>query len=143
MEHPDPRPATRRYRKPLPVITPLNKPFWDFALDSVFAVQVCAACGDAHIPESPVCPNCLGVDQAWKPSSGRGTLESWVDFHRAYWDGFADELPYRVGLVRLDEGPLFIGSLVGEADKARLGARVHAVFERIAPEFALPKFALD
>ena len=45
--------------EPLPVITPLNKPFWDYALKSVFALQVCARCGDAHLPPSPVCPKCL------------------------------------------------------------------------------------
>ena len=31
------------YRKPLPVITPLNKPFWDYALQSIFALQTCDA----------------------------------------------------------------------------------------------------
>jgi uncharacterized protein len=131
------------YRKPLPVITSLNKPFWDYALKSVFALQVCARCGDAHLPPSPVCPKCLSDDQSWKPASGRGTLESWADFHRVYWDGFKEELPYRTCLVKLDEGPLIISNLVGDGAKTRIGARLRVTFERVTEEIAIPKFILD
>lgn len=131
------------YDKPLPRITPLNRPFWDYARKSVFALQVCDACGDAHIPESPVCPRCLSPDQSWQPSSGRGTLESWADFHRAYWDGFKDDLPYRTCLVRLDEGPIIISNLVGDDAKARIGARLHVIFERVTADISLPKFTFD
>jgi uncharacterized OB-fold protein len=74
--------------------------------------------------------------------SGRGTLESWVDFHRAYWDGFKDDLPYRVCLVRLDEGPLMVSNLVGGDGACAIGARVHVVFDRVTDEVTLPKFAL-
>lgn len=131
------------YNKPLPRITPLNEGFWAHARRSVFALQVCADCGDAHIPEAPVCPRCLSDNQSWQASSGKGTLESWVDFHRAYWDGFQDELPYRVCLIRLDEGPLFISNLVGDAEGVGLGVRVRAVFEPVNDEITLPKFELD
>ena len=36
------------YRKPLPVITPLNKPFWDYALQSIFALQTCGTWASPH-----------------------------------------------------------------------------------------------
>jgi uncharacterized OB-fold protein len=129
--------------KPLPRITALNKPFWDYALRSVYALQTCDACGNVHVPEAPVCPACLSDRQSWKPATGKGTLESWAAFHRAYWDGFKDELPYCTCLVRLDEGPLVVSNLVGDQTKIALGARVHVVFERVANGVALPKFALD
>ncbi len=131
------------YNKPLPTLTALNRPFWEYARQSRLAVQYCDACGDAHIPESSVCPICLSSDQTWKPVSGRGTLESWTDFHRAYWDGFKDDLPYRVCLVRLAEGPLIISNLLGGAETVKLGDAVHVVFERATDEITLPKFALD
>jgi len=128
--------------KPVARITPLNKPFWDYARQAVFALQTCNACGDAHIPESPVCPSCLSQDQSWRPSSGKGTLESWADFHRAYWDGFKDELPYRTCLVQLDEGPLLISNLVGSQADVKIGARVEVIFEQIDEDMVLPKFTL-
>ncbi|WP_206516786.1 OB-fold domain-containing protein [Mesorhizobium sp. M7A.F.Ca.MR.245.00.0.0] len=129
--------------KPLPKITPLNRPFWDYALKSIYALQTCDACGDAHVPEAPVCPRCLNDRQTWKPASGKGTLQSWADFHRAYWDGFEADLPYRTCLVRLDEGPLVVSNLVGGQANLRIGARVHVVFDLIADGIALPKFSLD
>lgn len=139
----DPRAADVAQSKPLPRITPLSKPFWDYALKGIYALQYCDACGDAHVPESPVCPRCLGDRQSWKPASGKGILESWADFHRAYWEGFRDELPYRTCLVRLHEGPLVVSNLVGDQVGIRVGARVHVVFETVANGIALPKFALD
>jgi uncharacterized OB-fold protein len=130
------------YTKPLPSLTPLDRPFWSNAREGRLSVQRCDACGDMHVPASPVCPNCLGTEQSWQPVSGRGTLESWVDFHRAYWDGFKDELPYRACLVRLEEGPLLISNLVGGGTPG-IGARVHVVFEQATDDITLPKFALD
>ncbi|HET7714458.1 MAG TPA: OB-fold domain-containing protein [Bauldia sp.] len=121
----------------------MNRPFWDYARQSIFALQVCGVCGHAHLPESPVCPRCLSREQSWRPSKGAGTLESWADFHRAYWDGFKDELPYRTCLVRLDEGPLIVSNLVGDPATARIGARLRVIFERISSEIALPKFTFD
>jgi uncharacterized protein len=102
------------YTKPLPVIDSLTQGFWDLARQHVLSAQVCGACGDVHFPPSPVCPKCLSEDQSWQPVSGRGRIESWVEYHRAYWFGFAPELPYRVCLVRLEEGPLMVSNLVGE-----------------------------
>ncbi len=128
--------------KPLPKIDPLNKPFWDAARDHRLVVQTCTGCGDAHFPPSPVCPACLSEAQEWKPAAGTGTLESWVSFHRAYWDGFRDDLPYDVCLVRLAEGPLLVSNLVGDTAAAKLGAPVRVVFEDVTETVTLPKFTL-
>jgi uncharacterized protein len=130
------------YDKPLPKIDALNKPFWDAAGKKRLMVQHCPACNDMRFPPSPVCPKCLSPNQDWKDASGRGTLESWVDFHRAYWPGYADDLPYRVCLVRLEEGPLLVSNLVGESDTAKLGAAVQVVFEQVSEAVTLPKFVL-
>lgn len=126
------------YDKPLPVIDALTKGFWDLAKARRLAAQVCDACGDVHFPASPVCPKCLGEDQAWRPVSGRGRLESWVEYHRAYWPGFVAELPYRVCLIQLEEGPLLVSNLVGEP--AEVGDAVQVVFEDVTDEITLPKF---
>jgi uncharacterized OB-fold protein len=128
--------------KPLPTINPLNEKFWTLALKGVFSLQTCSACGDRHVPESPVCPRCLSAEQDWLPASGEGALESWVDFHRAYWDGFKAELPYRVCLVRLKEGPLFISNLIDGGRKPGIGVPVRVVFTKVTEDIALPRFTL-
>lgn len=131
------------YRKPLPAMDPLTRPFWDHARAGRLAVQACTHCGDVHVPPTPVCPKCLSDEQEWRVASGRGTLMSWVVFHRAYWDGFADELPYAVCLVKLDEGPLLASNFTsGMTGEPAVGAPVEAVFERATDDVVLPKFRL-
>jgi uncharacterized OB-fold protein len=130
------------YNKPLPQITPLDRPFWDAARENRLVVQACPDCGDMRFPPSPICPKCLNAEQTWQPCSGRATLESWVDFHRAYWAGFNDALPYRVCLVRLAEGPLLVSNLMGDSDAA-IGAALHVVFDKVTDDITLPKFVMD
>src|SRR5687768_7542476 len=94
------------YKKPLPQIDALNLPFWKNAKARRFVLQTCTHCGHASYPPNPVCPECLSSELEWREASGRGTLKSWVVFHRAYWPAFEKDLPYTVCLVHLDEGPL-------------------------------------
>ncbi len=130
------------YDKPLPKITPAMAPFWEHAKAEKFAIQHCRACGDRHFPPGPRCPGCLSPDQDWQPTSGRGTLESWVDMHKAYWGGYDGSLPYRVCLVRLEEGPLVISNLVDGGIEAKLGARLEAVFDKVTDDVTIPKFRI-
>ena len=128
--------------KPLPKRDTTNGPFWDGAREGKLMLQVCRACGDTRFPPSHVCPRCLSADQAWEQASGEGTIESWIDMHRAYWDGFKGDLPYRVVLVRLAEGPVVMSNLTDNTDNLRMGQPVRAVFETVAEGVVLPKFAL-
>ncbi|PPQ34720.1 Zn-ribbon domain-containing OB-fold protein [Rhodopila globiformis] len=130
------------YTKPLPRPDALAAPFWAAARQSRLLLQHCPACGDMRFPPSPVCPNCLADGQDWIEASGQGTLESWIDMHRAYWDGYKDDLPYRVCLVRLREGPLLVSNLVDRTDDLRLGLPVKVVFDAVTEDVTLPKFTL-
>jgi len=129
--------------KPRPKIDPVNRGFWENCAKGILSVQRCEDCGDLHFPPSPVCPRCLSSRQSWVPVSGRGTLKSWVRFHRAYWDSFRADLPYLVCLVTLEEGPLMISNFMGDVPAEPLiGAPVEVVFDRIDDELTLPKFRL-
>ena len=130
------------YQKPLPIVTPLDQPFWDSVRMGRLAVHCCGDCGDVRFPASPVCPKCLSRNQHWEPASGLATLASWVDFHRAYWPGFSRELPYTVCMVQLREGPLMVSNLVGGTEGAKVGAQLRVVFEAATDEITLPKFSL-
>jgi uncharacterized OB-fold protein len=129
--------------KPEPRIDTVSRGFWDHARQHRLSVQRCDDCGDLHFPGSPVCPKCLSEAQSWAPVSGRGTVLSWVRFHRAYWEGFRADLPYLVALVGLEEGPMLVTNIVG-ADPASLavGMAVSVVFEELDGEVTLPKFRL-
>jgi uncharacterized OB-fold protein len=130
------------YNKPLPRLDTLNGPFWAAAKQGKLLLQHCPSCGDVRFPPGPVCPKCLAGDQDWIESSGKGVLESWIDMHRAYWDGFKGDLPYRVCLVRLEEGPVVVSNLVDKTENLRMGAPVQVVFDAVTEDVTLPKFTL-
>jgi hypothetical protein len=130
------------YNKPLPHIDTTNKPFWDGCKQGKLLLQYCRDCGDTRYPPSHICPKCLSSNQDWKEASGRGTLQSWIDMHRAYWDGFKEDLPYRVCLVVLEEGPVLVSNLVDKTDNLRLGQPVKVVFDKVSEEFTLPRWTL-
>ena len=127
--------------RPRPRIDAISKGFWEAAQAGPRTVQRCEECGHSHYPGAPVCPRCLSARQNWAPVSGRARLLSWVRFHRAYWDGFRDALPYNVILVGLEEGPMMISNLTGaEPEQLRIGDALEVVFERVDDSLTLPKF---
>lgn len=131
------------YNKPLPAIDDLTRPYWEHARAHRLSVQACLDCGHRHFPPSPVCPECLSDHQEWQVVSGRGTLMSWVSFHRAYWNGWRDELPYHVCVVRLEEGPMIVGNFSGELPSGlKMGTPLRAVFDDVTPEVSLVRFVV-
>jgi uncharacterized OB-fold protein len=130
------------YARPLPRLDTLNRPFWEGTKQRKLLLQHCPACHDTRFPPAPLCPKCLADGQTWIEACGRGTLESWIDMHRAYWDGFKDSLPYRVCLVRLEEGPLMVSNLVDGTDALTVGRSLKVVFDDVTDGVTLPRFAL-
>lgn len=89
----------------------------------------CRACGLAWLPEREHCPRCLAAD--WQPeeASGEAKLVSWIVYHRAYHESFADRVPYLVVLVELAEGPRLISTLV-EGTEPRIELPLRLRFEQ-------------
>jgi uncharacterized OB-fold protein len=136
--------AMSAYLKPLPKIDELMRPYWEHARAHRLSVQRCNACGHHQFPPGPVCAECLSEDLGWKVVSGLGTLVSWCEFHRAYWSSFAEDVPYNVAVIRLDEGPHIIsnlaGDLAGRTAELRQGLAVRAAFDDVTPEVSLVRF---
>ncbi|MGH2850214.1 MAG: Zn-ribbon domain-containing OB-fold protein [Solirubrobacteraceae bacterium] len=131
------------YEKLLPQITEANRPFWEGCLAGELRLQVCESCGQRRLPDSPVCPRCLSRDFEWRAQSGRGRVWSWIVMHQRYLEAFADELPYVVLLVELDEGPWMISALDGDQRRLRIDAPLEVTFSRIDHDRAIPKFRVS
>lgn len=135
--------ATAPYLKPLPVLTDENRPFWDACRAGTLSLQRCGQCAHFRYPISHCCPRCLSSNFAWTPVSGRGSVFSYVIFHRAYHPGFKDDVPYNVALVQLEEGPRMYSNIVGTPnDEVHIGDLVEAVFEPATPDITIPRFRL-
>lgn len=130
------------YTKPLPVLDGENAPHWAGARERQVRVQRCGQCERLRFPAARYCSNCLSEESEWITLSGRGEIWSHCRFHRVYFKGFEDEMPYTVVLVRLDEGPLLYSNIVGLDERdVRIGMRVRAVFDDVTESVTLIKFA--
>jgi uncharacterized OB-fold protein len=128
------------YRKPLPTITPLERPFWDYARRHELRMQRCTSCQRYRYPVSPVCANCDSDAYEWSRVSGHGKIVSWVVFHRCYFPSFADEIPYNVAMIALDEGPIMVSNVLAPNDSLRGSMPVEVVFEDATADVSIPKF---
>jgi len=129
------------YKKPIPVPSFESKPYWEGLRRHQLLIPRCNACNRYWFPPSTHCPNCTSADFAWTPVSGRGKVFTYVVYHRVYHPGFADEVPYTVALVELEEGPRMISNIVGILpDELACEMPVHVVYEDVADNVTLPKF---
>lgn len=124
-----------------PFITLLDEPMWDSIEKHQWALQSCSQCGTFRYPPAPICANCLSMSAEWKTLSGRGSIISWVVFHRQYFDDFPP--PYNAVAVQLEEGPLVISNLEGETpQRSWIGQQVEVVYGRHSSGRTIPKVKL-
>ncbi len=94
--------------------------------------EVCPNCQGKIFPPRDVCPHCA-VEEA-QPTfqfSGRGEIFSYSTVHNAP-EGYEDQTPYTVALVKLEEGPLVTAQLtdVG-SNQVEIGMPVEMVTRKI------------
>jgi uncharacterized OB-fold protein len=129
------------YKKPIPVPSFESNPYWEGLRRHQLLMPRCNACNRYWFPPSTHCPHCTSADFAWTPVSGRGKVFTYVVYHRVFHPGFADEVPYTVALVELEEGPRMISNIVGiPPDELACEMPVHVVYEDVADNVTLPKF---
>ena len=129
------------YTKPLPQMTPEMRPFWETARRHQLVVQRCRSCATPRFPARDICSRCLSREAEWTPVVGRGVVFSWATMHQVYHPGFADEVPYAVLVVEMEEGPRLVGNLrdLAPAELA-LDLPVEVVLEPVAENVALTHF---
>lgn len=129
------------WTKPLPHPTPLSRPFWDGTKARELRLQRCDACGAYRFPPVLLCRECLAEEHAWVPTSGTGTVWSYVVQHRPATPAFVDELPYVVAIVELDEGPLMLTNIVGcPSEAVEVGMRVQVTYVDASDDITLYPF---
>jgi uncharacterized OB-fold protein len=124
----------------LPPLTETNQPYWDGCRAGELRLQTCDACATPRFPDSQVCPSCMSDRYHWQRASGRGTVWSWIVMHQRYFAALADELPYNVAFVHLEEGPYLMSSLVEVPEDLRVDEPVEVVFEAVPGDRVVPKF---
>lgn len=128
-----------KYLAMLPAITEGNRGFWEGAAHGELRLQY-GPSGVAQYPDYPVDRVSLDGPLEWRKVSGRGTLWSWVVMHQNYFPAFADETPYLVAYVELEEGPFMMSTIIDPPAELQCGAKLEVVFDKIDDERSIPKF---
>ena len=129
------------YKKALPMPNKESKPYWDAAKKHRLVFQTCKSCGRARHYPQPACRWCGSFDYTWKEYKGGGKVYAWTVVHQCPTPGFADEVPYNIVVVELDNG-VRISSTLRDADRKHLkkGQPVKLAWEDVTPEYSLPVF---
>ena len=131
------------YKKPLPMPDPVTQPFWDSTKAHAMKIQRCNDTGKFFFYPRGLSPYTLSDNISWEPVSGKGTLHAFTIVQNQRQPGFAEEVPYVVAMVELDEGVRMMTNLIGvEADPehVKIGMPVEVVYEDVSEEITLPKF---
>lgn len=130
--------------KPLPDLAdPLSAPFWAATVERKLVAQKCPRCGYLRWPPGPLCPECQTEGGDWTEVRPTGTLWSFATYHRALDPAFADDLPYTVALVELDDGPRMYGRIDGDPAGFRIDGPVRATFTDAAEGVTFVGWAQD
>ena len=70
-------------------------------------IQNCGDCGKPNMWPRYACPHCQSENLGWVKSVGKGQLHSFCVLRQGAPEGFEDDLPYVIGVVKLDEGSSF------------------------------------
>jgi uncharacterized OB-fold protein len=118
--------------KPLVGVDPDLQPFWAGLRDHEFKLCRCSRCGAHYFPYT-VCNRHEDIpdfdEMEWVPTSGRGCVFAKVVVHQVADHSVADELPYVLSMVELEEGPIFPARLVDcDPERVKIDDPVEVVY---------------
>jgi NAD(P)-dependent dehydrogenase (short-subunit alcohol dehydrogenase family)/uncharacterized OB-fold protein len=93
-------------------------------------LQTCRDCGTVQYPPREACRVCLSQRLEWKPQNGAGELLSEATLHHSNELFYRERKPWRLGMVRLDCGPVVVAHLHGDCVGPPSRVRVLANIDR-------------
>ncbi|HVX29096.1 MAG TPA: Zn-ribbon domain-containing OB-fold protein [Nitrolancea sp.] len=131
------------YKKPLPQADPVTAPFWESVKAHAMKIQRCNDTGKFFFYPRGMSPFTLSDNISWEPVSGKGTVHAFSIVHNNRAPGFADEIPYVVAMIELEEGPRMMSNLIDvepDPEHVKIGMPVEIVYDDVTDEITLPKF---
>jgi uncharacterized OB-fold protein len=129
------------YKKPLPEIQPWSKAFWEGTKQHKLLIQECKDCGVKIFYPRKFCPECWSANLTWAEASGKGKVFSYSVTTAGVEERFADDLPFVLALVDLEEGVRMMTNIVNcKLEEVKIGMDVKVVFEDVTDDITLPKW---
>lgn len=107
------------------------KAFFDYLKEKRLMGVKCLNCENLMIPPRLICTACKKANLEWFEFEGAGALETFTILHVAP-TFLKDKAPYILGIVKLNEGPLITGRIIGipsdKPEKIKISMSVKADF---------------
>ena len=100
------------------------------AAEGRFALQRCEECGQVQYPPADCCRVCLSQTLVWQSVSGCADLLAHTTLHHSNDPFYRERLPWRLGLVRLAEGPVVVAHLHRSCPQPPAQVRVAAKLDK-------------
>lgn len=94
--------------------------------DHALVLQTCKQCRAVQYPPREVCRECLGDKLAWEPVDNHGTVMASVELQHSLNDFFVAQLPWLIGSIKLDCGPVVMVHMANKLNKSGLKVNVFA-----------------
>jgi hypothetical protein len=129
------------WRKPLPTIVGETRPFWEACNRGELLVQRCKECKRYQFYPRGICSHCLSTAVEWVKSSGKGRVWTFTVTYQNRTPGFAEEVPYVLALVELEEGvKMFTNIVECKPTDVHIGMPVEVTFRKATEEISIPYF---
>lgn len=102
--------------------------------DGKLLVQHCNNCGNVNMWPRYACPFCQSDDLGWQHSAGAGVLHSFCVLRQGAPEGHETDLPYALGVVKLDEGVQLLVRLAPDSEAEWSGYRCDDRVEFVGKE---------
>jgi uncharacterized OB-fold protein len=128
-------------KKPVPVVNPWARPFWEAARDHKLVIQKCKDCDKYVFYPRIACPHCFSDELTWVQASGKGKIYTYSVVVSNAPSAFVQDMPYVIAVIRLDEGVQMLSNVVDcNPEEVTCDMPVEVTFEKLDEEFTLPKF---
>ncbi len=129
------------WKKPLPTMSGETRPFWDGCRRGELLIQKCIGCGEYQFYPRGICANCWSTDIEWVKTSGKGKIWAFTVTYQNRTPGFAEEVPYVVALVELEEGVKMFTNVIGcDPKEVRADMPVEVTFVHATDQISIPYF---
>jgi uncharacterized protein len=121
--------------RPLPLPDHRSQEFYAAAAEGRLLIQACDACGALQFYPRGHCVRCSGSALSWRQASGRATLHTFSVLYRTPNVEFADDLPYVLAIVDLEEGVRMTSRVVDvDLERLRCELPLQVVFRPLAED---------
>lgn len=87
------------------------------AAEGRFMLQHCTECGAIQYPPRDACNRCLSIELRWRDTDPNGTVLAETSIQTSPDPYFRERMPWRIGSVQLDAGPVALAHLHGDVKR--------------------------